>query len=89
MQDENFKIEQAYTPAYILIIIVLSILAVFLLYGIFNDYIVTIFPQMVLDNGGDEDWATFTIVAWQQYFIVAFVISLIIFVIINAQRPEG
>jgi len=88
----NFKkymnISQAYSPAYILIIIVLALLAVFLLYGIFNDYITTIFYQMTVDNGGDEQWAMFAVNWWQLYFIIAFVISLIIFVIINAQRRQ-
>lgn len=85
---KRVDLTQAYTPAYILIIIILSILAVFLMYGIFNDYIVTVFPEMVLENGGSEGWATFTVDVWQTWFPVAFVISLIIFVIINAQRRE-
>jgi|APIni6443716594_1056825.scaffolds.fasta_scaffold218994_2 hypothetical protein len=88
----NFKkymdISQAYSPAYILVIIVLTLLAVFLMYGIFNDYIVTVFYQMTIDNGGDEQWAMFAVNWWQLYFIIAFVISLIIFVIVNAQRRE-
>lgn len=88
----NFKkylnIAQAYSPAYILIIIILTLLVVFLLYGIFNDYITTVFYSMTIDNGGDEGWATFAVNWWQLYFIVAFVISLIIFVIVNAQRRE-
>ena len=88
----NFKkymdISQAYSPAYILVVIVLTLLAVFLMYGIFNDYIVTVFYQMTIDNGGDEQWAMFAVNWWQLYFIIAFVISLIIFVIVNAQRRE-
>jgi hypothetical protein len=88
----NFKkymdIAQAYSPAYILIIIILTLMAVFLMYGIFNDYITTIFYQMTVDNGGDEQWAMFAVNWWQLYFIIAFVISLIIFVIVNAQRRE-
>lgn len=88
----NFKkyidISQAYSPAYILVIIILSLLAVFLMYSIFNDYITTIFYQMTVDNGGDEQWAMFAVNWWQLYFIIAFVISLIIFVIVNAQRRE-
>lgn len=87
----NFKyldMRQAYSPAYILVIIVLTLLAVFLMYGIFNDYIVTVFYQMTIDNGGDEQWAMFAVNWWQLYFIIAFVISLIIFVIVNAQRRE-
>lgn len=91
----NFKpiikfidIRQAYSPAYILIIILLTLLAVFLLYGIFNDYITSVFYQMTVDNGGDEQWAMFAVNWWQLYFIIAFVISMIIFVIVNAQRRE-
>lgn len=82
------NISQAYSPAYILVIIILTLLAVFLMYGIFNDYITTVFYQMTIDNGGDEQWAMFAVNWWQLYFIIAFVISLIIFVIINAQRRE-
>lgn len=81
-------IRRAYTPAYILVIMILLIGATFLLYGIFNDYIVQIFPQMVLDNGGDEGWATFTVTIWQIWVPIAFIVSLIIWVIINAQRRE-
>ena len=88
----NFKkyinISQAYSPAYILIIIILTLMVVFLLYGIFNDYIVTIFYRMTVQNGGDQNWAMFAVNWWQLYFIIAFVISLIIFVIVNAQRRD-
>jgi type II secretory pathway component PulF len=84
----NINISQAYSPAYILVIILLTLLAVFLLYGIFDPYMVTIFPDMNIDNGGDAEWSTFAVNWWQLYFLIAFVISLIIFVIINAQRPE-
>ena len=84
----TFDISQGYSPAYILIIIILTILATFLLYGIFSDYISSVFPQMVLDNGGDYEYSTFSVNVWQVWFMVAFVISLIIFVIVNAQRRE-
>ena len=84
----NISFDQAYSPAYILVIIILTLLAVFLMYGIFNDYITTIFYQMTIDNGGDEQWAMFAVNWWQLYFIVAFVLSLIVFVIINSQRRE-
>jgi len=43
---------------------------------------------MTVDNGGDEQWAMFAVNWWQLYFIIAFVISMIIFVIVNAQRRE-
>jgi maltodextrin utilization protein YvdJ len=43
---------------------------------------------MILLNGGDEGFANFAVNWWQIYFIIAFVISLIIFVIVNAQRRE-
>jgi len=85
----RMDLSQAYSPAYILLIIILTILAVFLLYSIFSDYITSVFFSMVVDNGGDEQWATFANNWWQLYFIVAFVISMIIFVIVNAQRQEG
>jgi len=88
----NFKkyinISDAYSPAYILIIIILTLMVVFLLYGVFNDYIVTIFYRMTVQNGGDQNWAMFAVNWWQLYFIIAFVISLIIFVIVNAQRRD-
>jgi uncharacterized membrane protein len=84
----NNSLRQAYSPAYILVIILLTLLAVFLLYGIFNDYITTVFYEMTVDNGGDEQWAMFAVNWWQLYFIIAFVISMIIFVIVNAQRRE-
>jgi len=84
----RLNIRQAYSPAYILVIILLTLLAVFLLYGIFNDYITTVFYEMTVDNGGDEQWAMFAVNWWQLYFIIAFVISMIIFVIVNAQRRE-
>jgi prepilin signal peptidase PulO-like enzyme (type II secretory pathway) len=83
-----FNIKQAYSPAYILVIILLSLLAVFLLYGVFNDYITSIFPWIMIENGGDAQYAQFSIDFWQTYFVIAFVISLIIFVIVNAQRRE-
>lgn len=85
---EYFDREQAYSPAYILIIIVLTFITIFLLYGIFNDYITTVFYTMVVVNGGDTAWADFAVNWWQYYFIIAFVISLIIFVLVNAQRRE-
>jgi hypothetical protein len=84
----NIPLEQAYSPAYILVIILLTLLTVFLLYGIFNDYITSIFYQMTIDNGGDEQWAMFAVNWWQLYFIIAFVLSLIVFVIVNSQRRE-
>lgn len=84
-----FNISQAYSPAYILIIIIMALLVVFLMYGIFNDWIVSVFYQMTVDNGGDEGWAMFAVNWWQLYFIIAFVISMIIFVLVNAQRREG
>jgi hypothetical protein len=88
----NFKkymdISQAYSPAYILVIIILTLLVVFLMYGILNDYITSVFYQMTVDNGGDEGWALFAVNWWQLYFIIAFVISMIIFVIVNAQRKD-
>ena len=88
MRFKYFNTSQAYSPAYILIIIILSILAVFLLYGIFNDYITSVFPDMMFNNGGDLQFMDFTINVWSLWFPVAFVISMIIFVIINAQRSE-
>lgn len=86
--NKYINIRQAYSPAYILVIIILTLLAVFLLYGIFNDYITTVFYQMTVDNGVDQQWAMFAVNWWQLYFIIAFVLSLIIFVIVNAQRRE-
>jgi hypothetical protein len=88
MNFRNIDVSQAYSPAYILIIIILTLLAVFLLYGIFSDYITTVFYQMTVQNGGDENWAMFAVNWWQLYFIIAFVFSLIIFVIVNAQRRD-
>jgi len=81
-------ISRAYSPAYILVIIILTLLVVFLMYGIFNDLITSVFYQMTVDNGGDEGWAMFAVNWWQLYFIIAFVISLIIFVVVNSQRRE-
>jgi hypothetical protein len=93
MIDEDVSLkkkynEDAYSPAYMLVIILFTFLTIFLLYGIFNDYVVTVFYNMILLNGGDEGFANFAVNWWQYYFIIAFVISLIIFVIVNAQRRE-
>jgi uncharacterized membrane protein len=67
---------------------ILSILAVFLFYGIFYDYEVAIFPSMIEDNGGDMDFALFMSDWYNYYFPIGFVISLIIFVFVNAQRSS-
>ena len=81
-----FDIERGFSPAYILIILILTIFVTFLLYGIFHPYIVDVFPSMMVDNGGDQDFAMFSIEWWTVYFPVAFVVSMIIWVIVNSQR---
>ena len=84
--EKIFSIQRGYSPAYILIIIILSIFVTFLLYGIFHPYVVDVFPSMMVDNGGDQDFAMFSIEWWTVYLPVAFVVSMIIFVIVNSQR---
>ena len=82
----NINFQSGMSPAYILVTIILTLLVTFLLYGIFDPYLTSVFPSMIIDNGGDQAFAEFAINWWQLYFIIAFVLSLIIFVIINSQR---
>jgi hypothetical protein len=85
---KRINFSDGYSPAFLLIIIVLTIGVTFLLYGIFDSHITSVFPGMVIDNSGDPALAEFAITWWKQYLIVAFVTSMIIFVIVNSQRDD-
>lgn len=82
----DFK--SGYSPAYLFVILLLSIFVVFLLYGIFHDFIVSMFFRMAIDNGANPDTYNFIVDSWSIYFIIAFIISMIVWVVVNAQRRE-
>jgi len=76
------------TPAYIFVMILLTIVVVMLPYIIFNDYVTQIFYNIAISNGGDPDLFKMIVAYWQYYFIFAFVISLMIWAVVQSMRPE-
>ena len=85
--------EKAYSPAYILIVMILTIGTVMLLYTIFSDFITDIFYNIALNNGASSSTAgtdlfDYIVWMWQYAFIIVFVIALVIWAIVNSMREE-
>ena len=86
-------VEKAYSPAYILIIMILTIGTVMLLDTLFNDYITQIFYNIALQSGASSSTAgtdlfDYIVWMWQYSFIIVFVISIVIWAIVNSMREE-
>ena len=82
------KLHDGYSPAYILFIWIITIVVVMLMYGIFNDFVVNIFYNIGVESGGDPAIFDTIVTYWQTYFIVGFLLSLIVWGIVNAMRED-
>jgi hypothetical protein len=59
-----------------------------LTYGIFNDFVVNIFYNMGVGSGGDPAIFDLIVTYWQTYFIVGFLLSLIVWGVVNAMHEN-
>mgnify|MGYP003582267836 FL=1 len=82
------RLQDGYSPAYILFIWIITIIVVMLTYGIFNDFVVNIFYNMGVGSGGDPAIFDLIVTYWQTYFIVGFLLSLVVWGIVNAMRED-
>ncbi|MDD4051830.1 MAG: hypothetical protein PHR28_08035 [candidate division Zixibacteria bacterium] len=82
------RLQDGYSPAYILFIWIITIVVVMLTYGIFNDFVTMIFYDIGVGGGGDTAIFDLIVTYWQTYFIVGFLISLVVWGIVNAMH-EG
>jgi len=85
--------ERAYSPAYILIVMILTIGTVMLMYTLFNDFITDIFYNIAMNSGASSSTAgtdlfDYIVWMWEYSFIIVFVVSLIIWAIVNSMREE-
>jgi multisubunit Na+/H+ antiporter MnhB subunit len=78
----------AKTPAYIFVMVLLTLVVVMLPYVIFNDYVTQVFYNIAVSNGGDVDLFNMIVAYWQYYFIFGFVISLMMWAITNSMRSD-
>ena len=90
---KNKWVEKAYSPAYILIIMLITIVVVMLIYTLFNDFITTVFYDMAMNFGASETTTgieLFDYIVWMwEYFIpIGFVLSLVIWALVNSMREE-
>jgi hypothetical protein len=82
------RLQDGYSPAYILFIWIITIIVVMLTYGIFNDFVVNIFYNMGVGSGGDPANFDLIVTYWQTYFIVGFLFSLIDWGVVNAMHEN-
>ena len=85
--------EKAYSPAYILIIMILTIGTIMLLYTLFNDYITQIFYNIAMQSGASSSTAgtdlfDYIVWMWEYALVIVFVISIVIWAIVNSMREE-
>ena len=78
----------AKTPAYILVVILVSIIVVFLPYSILYDYVETIFYNMAIANGGDVSLWNLITFYWRVVIPFMFVVSLILYSIAASMRKD-
>lgn len=78
------------SPAYVFLVLLITLGVVGLVYGIFNDYVTSVFYNMAMVNSGGADTSVFDLIVdyWTTYYIIGFVISLIAWSIVNATRPD-
>ena len=86
--------EKAYSPAYIIILMLITMIIVMLMYTIFNDFITTVFYNMAMGFGVSDSTsgiALFDYMVWMwEYFIpIGFVLSLVIWAVVNSMREEN
>lgn len=91
LQNKINKIDfcAGYSPAYIFIAMILTIGVVMIMYTLFNDFVTSVFYNMAISNGGDEELFGLMVDYWETYFIIAFVLSMVLWAIVNAMRDEG
>lgn len=82
------RAQDGYSPAYILFIWIITIVVVMLTYGIFNDFVVNVFYNIGVGSGGDPAIFDLIVTYWQTYFIVGFLLSLIVWGVVNAMHEE-
>jgi len=85
--------EKAYSPAYILIVMILTIGTVMLLYTLFSDFVTQIFYNIAMNSGASSstagtDMFDYIVWMWEYSLIIVFVISLVIWAIVNSMREE-
>jgi len=85
---DKLGLVDGYSVAYIFISMIISIGIVMLIYTLFNDYVTSIFYEIGTRNGGKQEIFDFIVQAWQVYFVIAFVVSMILWAIVNAMRQE-
>lgn len=82
--------ESGATPAWVFLVMLFSIAAVMLVYIILNDYVTIVFYDMAIANAGKAPTDVFDLIVayWQLYFIIAFVISMVVWAIVQVMRGE-
>ena len=79
---------KAATPAYVFLVMILTIGVVMLVYTLFYDYVVTIFYDMGMSAGGDASTFGFIREFWRLYIIIGFVVSLVIWAVVSVMRQD-
>jgi len=81
--------EKGYSPAYIFISMIVAVAVVMTFYTLFHDFVTSIFYNMAIANGGSESLFDLIVDYWTTYLIIGFVISAIIWAVVNSMIEEG
>jgi len=82
------RLQDGYSPAYILFIWIITIIVRNADLRHLNDFVVNIFYNMGVGSGGDPAIFDLIVTYWQTYFIVGFLLSLIVWGVVNAMHEN-